>query len=114
MGANDLITQLRESGFSIGLMEDRLQIAPAELLTNELKQTIRQSKPEILAALQIEVYESALAKATLVESVKNGGTCWMWQINMLDRTLIVTTTPASTKAEMEAMYPAAIRIEVVE
>lgn len=114
MGANDLITQLRERGFSIGLMDDRLQIAPAELLTNELKQTIRQSKLEMLAALRKEATDSAIAKAALVESVRNVGTGWMWQVDMSDRTLIVTTTPASTKMEMDAMYPDAIQIEVIE
>ena len=54
MGANDLIFHLRESGFSIGLNNSRLQIAPAEKLTDELKQTIRRSKAEILAELQRE------------------------------------------------------------
>ena len=54
MGANDLIYHLRESGFSIGLENSRLQIAPAEKLTDELKQTIRQSKAEILTELQRE------------------------------------------------------------
>lgn len=54
MGANDLILHLRESGFSIGLHDDRLQVAPADKLTDELKQTIRQSKTEILTELQRE------------------------------------------------------------
>jgi hypothetical protein len=54
MGANDLILQLRNSGFSIGLHDDRLQVAPAEKLTDELKQSIRQSKTEILNELQRE------------------------------------------------------------
>jgi len=54
MGANDLILRLRESGFSIGLHDDRLQVAPAEKLTDEIKQTIRQSKAEILTELQRE------------------------------------------------------------
>lgn len=54
MGANDLIFHLRESGFSIGLNNSRLQITPAEKLTDDLKQTIRQSKAEILTELQRE------------------------------------------------------------
>jgi len=54
MGANDLILHLRESGFSIGLHEDRLQVAPADKLTDELKQIIRQSKAAILTELQRE------------------------------------------------------------
>jgi len=54
MGANDLIFSLRESGFSISAENSRLQIAPAKELTEELKQTIKQSKTEILCALHQE------------------------------------------------------------
>ncbi len=54
MGANDLIFTLRESGFSVSTDNSRLQIAPAKNLTNELKQTIQQSKVEILCALHRE------------------------------------------------------------
>ena len=54
MGANELIFNLRENGFSISADNSRLQIAPAKELTDELKQTIKQSKPEILCALHQE------------------------------------------------------------
>ena len=54
MGANDLIFTLRESGFSVSTDNSRLQIAPAKNLTNKLKQTIQQSKVEILCALHQE------------------------------------------------------------
>jgi len=54
MGANDLIFTLRESGFSVSTDNSRLQIAPSKNLTNELKQTIQQSKVEILCALHQE------------------------------------------------------------
>lgn len=54
MGANDLIFSLRESGFSISADNSKLQIAPARELTEELKQTIKQSKTEILCALHQE------------------------------------------------------------
>ena len=54
MGANELIFNLRESGFSINAGNSRLQVSPAKKLTNELKQTIRQSKVEILCALHQE------------------------------------------------------------
>ncbi len=54
MGANELIFNLRESGFSINAGNSRLQVSPAKRLTNELKQTIRQSKVEILCALHQE------------------------------------------------------------
>jgi len=55
MGASDLIVNLRESGFSIKAEKSRLQIAPAKELTNELKETIRQNKIEILTELQQEI-----------------------------------------------------------
>lgn len=48
------------------------------------------------------------------ELVRNGGTAWMWQVTLTDRTLIVTTSPASTMAEMVETYPDAIRVEVIE
>lgn len=54
MGANELIFTLREGGFSINTENSRLQIAPAKKLTDELKKTITQSKPEILCALHQE------------------------------------------------------------
>ena len=54
MGANDLILNLHESGFSINAGNSRLQVSPAKKLSNELKQTIRQSKVEILCALHQE------------------------------------------------------------
>lgn len=54
MGATDLILHLRKNGFSLALYDDRLRIAPADKLTDELKQTIRQSKAEILTELQRE------------------------------------------------------------
>ena len=54
MGANDLLLHLRESGFSINAENSRLQISPAEKLTDELKQTIRESKTDILCALHRE------------------------------------------------------------
>jgi hypothetical protein len=54
MGANELLLHLRETGFSINAENSRLQIAPAERLTDELKQTIRESKTDILCALHRE------------------------------------------------------------
>jgi len=54
MGANELIFNLRESSFSINAENSRVQIAPANKLTDELKQTIRQSKVEILCTLHRE------------------------------------------------------------
>ena len=54
MDANNLILNLRKSGFSINAANSRLQVVPAYKLTEELKQTIRQSKVEILCTLHRE------------------------------------------------------------
>ena len=54
MEANDLLINLRERGFSINVENSRLQVVPANKLTEELKQTIRQSKVEILCTLHRE------------------------------------------------------------
>lgn len=65
MGANDLILQLRSEGFSVSAANSRLRIAPAEKLTDELKQTILQSKNEILSQLQREAKEEARRQKVL-------------------------------------------------
>ena len=54
MGAIELVLHLRTSGFSINAENSRLQIAPAESLTDELKQSIQDSKTEILCVLHRE------------------------------------------------------------
>ena len=54
MGAIELVLHLRTSGFSINAENSRLQIAPAESLTDELKQFIQDSKTEILCVLHRE------------------------------------------------------------
>ena len=54
MEVTDLIYNLRENGFSINADYSKLQISPATGLTDELKQTIKQSKAEILCALHQE------------------------------------------------------------
>ena len=54
MGAIELVLHLRTSGFSINAENSRLQIAPAESLTDELKQSIQDSKAEILCVLHRE------------------------------------------------------------
>lgn len=43
-----------------------------------------------------------------------GISAWMWQVNLADKTMIVTTSPSSTTAEMKAMYPTAISLEAIE
>ena len=54
MEANNLLISLRERGFSINVKNSCLQVVPANKLTDELKQTIRQSKVEILCTLYQE------------------------------------------------------------
>lgn len=65
MGANDLILQLRSEGFSVSAANSKLRIAPAEKLTDELKQTILQSKNEILSQLQQEAREESRRQKVL-------------------------------------------------
>ena len=50
----------------------------------------------------------------LAELIKRGGTAWLWQVHLPDRTLSVATSPASTVAEMQEMYPAASLLEAIE
>ena len=54
MGASDLIFELRRKGCSIQADGGYLDISPADNLSPELVQTIRQSKAEILTELQRE------------------------------------------------------------
>lgn len=58
MGARELILNLRNSGFVIAAGESTIKIAPAEKLSSDLTETIRRSKPEILAELQREKLET--------------------------------------------------------
>jgi hypothetical protein len=69
MGANELLLHLRESGFSINAENSRLQIAPAESLTDELKQSIQDSKAEILCVLH---RENELKRLVLLVSEHHG------------------------------------------
>jgi len=46
METANLLFELRKNGFSVKTQNSRLQIAPAKRLTDELKQTIKQSKAE--------------------------------------------------------------------
>ena len=69
MGANELLLHLRESGFSINAENSRLQIAPAESLTDELKKSIQDSKAEILCVLH---REDELRRLVLLVSEHHG------------------------------------------
>jgi hypothetical protein len=96
MGANDLIFSLRQSGFSITLHDDRLQIAPAEKLTNELKQSIRQMKSEILILLEAETNQLVF---------------WRWLVTLPDKQIIIANSPETSLAEMRTWYPKAVAIQ---
>lgn len=54
MESVNLLSELRKNGFSVKAENSRLQVSPATKLTDELKQTIRQSKVEILCTLHRE------------------------------------------------------------
>lgn len=54
MEVANLLFELRKNGFSVKAENSRLQISPAQKLTDKLKQTIKQSKAEILCALHRE------------------------------------------------------------
>ena len=69
MGAIELVLHLRTSGFSINAENSRLQIAPAESLTDELKQSIQDSKAEILCVLH---REDELRRLVLLVSEHHG------------------------------------------
>jgi hypothetical protein len=51
MGARDILTALQAAGFQVLVVDDRLWVGPASLLTDELRSTIRQHKPEMLTLL---------------------------------------------------------------
>jgi len=54
MGATDLIFKLRNDGYSISADEGYLDIFPADDLSSDLVQQLKQGKPEILCALHQE------------------------------------------------------------
>lgn len=51
MGARDILTALNAAGLQVRVVGDRLRVEPANLLTDELRSTIRQSKAVLLATL---------------------------------------------------------------
>jgi len=57
MGATDLIFKLRSDGYSISADGGYLDISPADDLSPELVQQLKQRKAEILTELQRETRE---------------------------------------------------------
>lgn len=52
MGARDLLADLHGAGFSLVADGDRLVIRPASKLTDELREALRNAKPELLSLLK--------------------------------------------------------------
>src|SRR3989338_7288990 len=65
MGAPDLIFELRSNGYSIKADGRYLDISPADDLPDELVQQLKQHKPEILTALQLEQQQEARREKVL-------------------------------------------------
>lgn len=65
MGANDLISQLRNDGFSVKAENSQLVIKPAKQLTDDLKKSILQCKQEILGQLKEEEKREARLRYAL-------------------------------------------------
>ena len=54
MGAADLLRHVRAAGFTLDLADGKLLVAPASMLTDELRTALRSSKTEVLALLTAE------------------------------------------------------------
>ena len=54
MGAADLLKHVCAAGFTLDLADGKLLVAPASMLTDELRAALRASKPEVLALLAAE------------------------------------------------------------
>ena len=63
MGAADLLKHVRAAGFTLNLADGKLLVAPASMLTDELRTALRASKTEVLALLAAEHDADAEAAA---------------------------------------------------
>lgn len=63
MGAADLLLLVRAAGFTLDLVDGKLLVTPASMLTDELRAALRASKPEVLALLAAEREADAEAYA---------------------------------------------------
>ena len=95
MMAPDYLTQIRASGLHFKLDGDRLQVWPRERLTDELSETIRAHKPDIVEAL--------------------GVTSWCWWLAFSESEHLITYHhPPATRAEVLAKYPRVLVAEPFE
>ena len=69
MGSQELILSLRNSGFTFTTRNAHLLIAPAQSLTDSIKQSIRENKTEILCVLH---REDELRRLVLLVSEHHG------------------------------------------
>ena len=67
MGAADLLKHVRAAGFTLDLADGKLLVAPASMLTDELRIALRASKTEVLALLvadreaEVEAFKERVA-----------------------------------------------------
>jgi hypothetical protein len=52
VGARDTLAALLAAGLRVDVVNDRLRVQPAELLTDSLRDAIRRQKPELIALLE--------------------------------------------------------------
>ena len=72
MGAPDLIFELRRKGYSVRADGNYLDISPANNISPELVQQLKQSKPELLAELQRETRQAKVLAKLDADSTLNG------------------------------------------
>ncbi len=72
MGAPDLIFELRRKGYSVRADGNYLDISPANDISPELVQQLKQSKPELLAELQRETRRAKVLAKLDTDLTLNG------------------------------------------
>jgi len=106
MNTVEIIEQATAEGVILALSPTgKITATGIQLAVDKWLPTLREIKNDVLAEL---------LKPVPVALAENERSAWMWQVNLPDRTMIVTTSPASTTAEMKEMYPTAISLEALE
>lgn len=72
MGA---LSKIRSAGFSVSLLDDGLAISPAQNLTNNQRDFLKQHKSEIISELQAE----RLGKTEQLPKLVKCGNCSNWR-----------------------------------
>jgi len=95
MIAPDILTQLRASGLSVKFDDGRLLVWPRERITEALSASIKEHKPQIVAAL--------------------GLTSWCWWIAFSEAEHLITYHhPPASRARVLEKYPGALVAEPFE